>query len=142
MVLIRFMSIEEMDKYLAGEVLRNDFPWKTLNKSTSRGFCFFPEEPAPEERLHYISGVVSFDVVGAFETMGPIMLKKGTGKYRDPVQDNPKSLADALYIRPKMMDVDEYSLTEYSNKVLRLVRMGTVVFGRDYDWHLIWGKKS
>lgn len=142
MVLIRFMGIPEMEKYLAGDVLRNETTWKGINKSTSAGFCFFPADPEPEKRLHYVSGVVSFDVVGRFETIGPVMLRKGIGKYRDPMADNPKSLMEALFSKPKMMDVEEYSLTEYSNQSLRLTQMGTVIFGRDFDWHIIWADKE
>ena len=142
MVLIRFMSIQEMEKYLAGEVLRNNTTWKRINKTTSTGFCFFPAEPEPEQRLHYVSGVVSFDVVAVFELAAPIMLKKGVGKYRDPEQDTMQSLFEALYTKPKMMEVEEYSLTEYSKQTLKLIRMGTVVLGRDCEWHLIWGENK
>ncbi|MBQ9613250.1 MAG: hypothetical protein IJV14_11800 [Lachnospiraceae bacterium] len=142
MVLIRFMSIQEIEKYLAGEVLGNDTPWKVISKSTSEGFCFFPAEPAPESRLHYISGVVDFSVVAEFEVIGPIMLMKGTGRYRDPESDAPKTLYEAFFKPPKMMEVEEYSIRGYSKSTLRLLRMGTVVFGQDHEWHLIWGENK
>ena len=142
MVLVRFMGVAEMEKYLAGEDLGNTTPWKVINKSTSEGFCFFPAYPAPETRLHYISGVVDFSVVAEFEVIGPVMLMKGTGRYRDPERDIPKNLYEAFFKPPKMMEVEEYSIRGYSKATLRLLRMGTVVFGSDHEWHIIWGNEN
>lgn len=140
MRLVRFMGIEEMRKYLDGETLNNYMPWGIVGKSTSVGFCFFPADPAPETRLHYVSGVVDFAVVAEFETIGPVMLRKGTGKYRDPDGDPVKDMLDAIHMQTKMMEVEEYSMKSYSRSSLRLVRMGTVVLCGHFEWKILWGK--
>lgn len=135
---VRFMGEGEMEAYLNGKVLRNETNWKGIGKTDSQGFCFFPDTPAPEERLHYLSGVVDFDVVAVFATKGPIMLRKCSGSYRDPNEKLPGNLTEALFAPPKMIQVDEYSMKEYSASSLRLLRIGTVVFGDDRDWHIRW----
>ena len=142
MELIRFMGIREMEKYLAGDVLRNETTWKGISKSNSKGFCFFPAEPEPEKRLHYLSGVVDFDVAARFETIGPLLIRKGIGKYRDPMADVGISLFDALFGSPKLMDIEEYSMVEYSKKTLRLLQLGTVVMGSDFKWHIVWSNEK
>ena len=139
MKLVRFMGPEELQKYLSGEVLRNDMSWKYISKSSSVGFCFFPADPPPEQRLHYLSGVVSFNVVAEFETIGPLMIRKGAGRYRDPEQDDPKSLAEAIFTAPRMMEVEEYSMREYSLQSLRLLRIGRVTLQAGQpDWRIKW----
>lgn len=59
----RFMSRAEYDKYMAGEVLHNDTDHYQGEKggSVSKGFCFFTGYPF--EWAHRLNGLVSFDVL-------------------------------------------------------------------------------
>ena len=55
MQLCRFMSKEELDRYLAWENLENHTDWKQEHNMTiSKGFCFFPvrETDTPEKLIH------------------------------------------------------------------------------------------
>lgn len=47
---VRFMSIEELNKYLSGEKLKNNTVWRDRgDKTDSVGFCFFDDSESPEE---------------------------------------------------------------------------------------------
>ena len=134
------MGNNELRRYLAGETLRNGTDWHRdgHNLSTSKGFCFFPSDPPPESRLHYVSGVVDFDIVAEFQVVGCPRLKEGQGTYRDP-GTAPPSLDDILSGRsdvPKIT-VKEYSMPAYSRNTLRLMRVGTVIIGPE-GWEIVW----
>lgn len=45
MILHRFCSQEEFDRYMRGELLVNEKDHSKFSKSTSIGFCWFWEEP-------------------------------------------------------------------------------------------------
>lgn len=63
MILHRFCSQAEYDKYMASETLFNEKDHgaeRGFGATTAVGFCFFVEDP--EERKHQLSGIVDFDV--------------------------------------------------------------------------------
>lgn len=62
MILHRFMSQAEYDKYKAGEDLRNDINHNALRgeATTAMGFCWFDDDP--EVAKHRLSGIVDFDI--------------------------------------------------------------------------------
>ena len=134
---VRFMSIEELGKYLRGEKLKNHTVWKDRgDKTDSVGFCFFDDSESPEERLEYYSRGITCttDVWAVFEQIGGEPLKKRTGIYRDPEKDNASieqkmleaftAVLHGVFPDIPTMEVTEYSTTEYSQETLRLVAVG------------------
>ena len=133
---VRFMSQDELDKYKAGETLRNLTDWRKRSQVTSSvGFCFFNDAVKPEKRMEYLTGVVNLDCVAVFECIDGKM-KKSFGRYRDPDKDAGADLFDFLFKPPAMMSVDEYCTEMYSQKTMKLVREGKVVdaFRRVIQW--------
>ena len=62
MILHRFCSRAEFDKYLAGELLINRTDHRTQCRAMlSKGFCFFQGDV--DEWAHRLNGLVSFDVL-------------------------------------------------------------------------------
>ena len=137
---VRFMSRRELRKYLAGETLENNTWWFTdKNAHTdSVGFCFFDDSVPPERRMEYVNRVVDLEAVAVFEQIGGEKLKFGRGRYRDPEQDVPETMFDFLYKPVKMMPVPEYSTTKYSNKTMRLVRVGMPQVTFSGGKHITW----
>nr|DAU77529.1 MAG TPA: hypothetical protein [Caudoviricetes sp.] len=122
---VRFMSINELKKYLSGAVLKNSTDWKRRAKNTgSVGFCFFDDSVEPEERLEYLAGVVNTECVAVFERRSTEEMKKTSGMYRDPNEIIPDNLFDALFQEPEMIEVPEYSVEKYSQKDMRLIKAG------------------
>ena len=133
---VRFMSQDELDKYKAGETLKNVTDWRKKGQVTSSiGFCFFGDDVAPEKRMEYLTGVVDLDCVAVFECIDGKM-KKSSGRYRDPDKDVCVDPFDFLFNPPEMMRVDEYCTEMYSRETMRLVREGKVVdaFRRVIQW--------
>ena len=60
MILHRFCSQEEFDRYMRGELLVNEKDHSKFSKSTSIGFCWFWEEPW--YAIEYLSGIVNRDI--------------------------------------------------------------------------------
>lgn len=131
---VRFMSIEELGKYLRGEKLENHTVWKDRgDKTDSVGFCFFDDSEPPQKRLKYYSrGITcSTDVWVVFEQISGEPLRQCTGIYRDPEKDNAsieQKMLEAITavlcgVFPDVptMEVTEYSTTEYSQETLKLV---------------------
>lgn len=91
MNLVRFMSTRELYRFLDGETISGNTEWRREGyASSSKGICFFPADPKPETRLHYLSGVVSFQIVGAsnFEGMTYIgVIRKPYGERNDGGKD-------------------------------------------------------
>ena len=57
MNLVRFMSTRELYRFLDGETISGNTEWRREGyASSSKGICFFPADPKPETRLHYLSG--------------------------------------------------------------------------------------
>lgn len=134
---VRFMSIEELEKYLRGEKLKNNTVWKDGGyKTDAVGFSFFDDSEPPQKRLEYYSRGITCttDVWAVFERIGGEPLRKCTGTYRDPKKDNAsikqkilEALTAALcgkFPDIPTMEVTEYSTTEYSKETLRLVAVG------------------
>ena len=106
---VRFMSVNELEKFKQGEVLENHTDWRKLAKaSNSVGFCFFGDEVSPEQRIEYLTGVVNLDRVAVFERIASELLRQSTGRYRDPERDT-ADLLKSLLAPPPMMDVTEYT---------------------------------
>lgn len=137
MRLIRFMSADELIGYMRGQKIVSDTDWHGAGyRSTSEGICFFPADPPPESRLHYVSGVVDFDRIAEFETVGPTdLIKEAQGQYRDPnhLHDFP----------PVRVSVTEYCMPWYDMHTLKLIRFGTVYWNSDIRyWSICWRGKG
>lgn len=133
---VRFMSEYELKRFLEGEELVNDTDWKTCKKTGSVGFCFFDDEVTPEKRMEYVSGVVNLDRVVVFERIGGEPLKKSFGQYRNPELDKPNNLFEAIFNPIIPMDVPEYSTKTYSQKTMKIVKIGKVtgILERKIEW--------
>ena len=143
MKLIRFMGREELRKYLDGETLTNTTEWREAGQaSDSKGFCFFDYSEPPEKRLSYVSGIVNTDMVAMFETVpfAKIDLFEGSGRYRDVEKDLPTWVDLLTFTNIKFKEVREYSLTEYSNQILRLLEVGKPVRHTESTWEIKWEK--
>lgn len=66
MILHRFCSQEEFDRYMRGELLVNEKDHSKFSKSTSIGFCWFWEEPW--YAIEHLSGIVNRDICITVET--------------------------------------------------------------------------
>ena len=98
--------------------------------SGSVGFCFFGDDVRPEDRIEYLTGVVCMDRVAVFEPIEGEPMRVSRGLYRDPEKDSFLGYPIAT------MYVTEYSITEYSNRTMRLVKVGKVIdaFKRIIEW--------
>ncbi len=110
-VLHRFCSREEFDKYMAGEKLTNhtDHSKKRGTATTSTGFCFFTEDP--DEAKHRLSGIVDFDVCLTVEA-DRRKVKRTKGRYADHSQP--------IFSGACVM-MDEYCTPEYDRDAFKLV---------------------
>ena len=136
--LIRFMSWAELRKYLRGEIVKGSTDWSKQANTASKGICFFPATPPPEDRLHYLSGNVDFQAVAEFEVIAPVEVTTSWGEYRDPDEPLPDNLWDLVFAPVKRIRVNEYCMPEYSNKILRLLRVGNVGAGKNFEWVINW----
>lgn len=105
-----------------GETLRNNK--KHTCKTNSVGFCFLDmEDFDPKEALHFLSGVVSFDVCAVFETDKE--LNKTYGEYAEPIKPT-GSLAEDMFNLiinfSNTFTATEYCTTEYNNKDFKLIK--------------------
>lgn len=135
----RFMSHKEFERFLRGDVLINRTDWKSEgNKTGSKGFCFFPagpDDPAPEDRIAYLTGVICMDVCAVFDT-NVNDLNSSLGRYSDPDAPMP-SIQEILFGSFHGTQwVPEYSRKFYSNNDFRLVKAGTPdPRNRTIAWH-------
>lgn len=131
---VRFMSIEELKKYLRGEKLKNNTVWKDEGyKTDAVGFCFFDDSEPLKERRKYCPLAIpsNMNVWAVFEQIGGEPLRKCTATYRDPKKDNVslEQIIQELAKHRKFPDiptmwVTEYSTPEYSQETLKLVAVG------------------
>lgn len=131
---VRFMSFEEFEKFITGQALENHTDWREQGQCTdSVGFCFFDDSVPPEERIEYLTGVVTMEAVVVFERLGDEPMRKSQGRYRD--QEADKNTFN-LFAPIPMMRVDEYSVESYSWEDMRLVRLGEVIspIERKINW--------
>lgn len=135
---VRFMSQQELERYLSGETLHNKTIWREKQRNSNViGFCFFDDSCTPEERLAYVTGVVDISKVAIFERISPDPMRKSTGIYRDPEKDDIENWLDILLGEVKTMDVPEYSIEEYDQKTMRLIKTGTPVVNLG-DYSIKW----
>ena len=125
MKVFRFMSKEEFDRLNNGEILINHTNHKKNGlKTDSIGFCFFDEEEIDiKEAIHFLSGIVSFDICAVFET-DKNNLKQGYGIYAKPLRMTgilALDLYNAMTNREKIQRT-EYSTTTYNNSKFKLIK--------------------
>lgn len=126
MKVFRFMSNDEFQKFKSGKVMksRKDHSKSHNGKTNSKGFCFLNlEEYAPEEAMHFMSGIVSFDICAVFET--DEKLNRTYGIYAKPI----KSDGDILNLYEKLFigweesfQANEYCTTQYDRRTFILVK--------------------
>ena len=129
MILHRYMSEREFEAYTKGKTMRNDTRHGESAKTTSVGFCFFPEEP--EEAHRWLSGIVCDDVCVTFE-VPESKVKKSVGTYSDPDKSDNSIGAVLMDIFDHFMGNDmenvvymektEYCCKKYSKKDFKLVK--------------------
>ena len=120
------MSKEEFERFNNGETLYN-YKQHDENKTTSTGFCFFDlNDYEPYEAVHFLSGIVSFDVCAVFET-DKSNLKERYGRY------NKQNTFLIPCMFPQVFYATEYCTTEYSNKDFKLIKFSKDVWGQ---WRL------
>lgn len=118
------MSEAEYECLIAGGKLMNatDHHRERGEKSTSRGFCFFPEDP--EDAIHWLFGIVSTDWCVTLD-IPDNLLRESNATYRDPDKDpyDPKkhTWIDVLFMPIPEIERKEYCLTEYSLQVVRIL---------------------
>ena len=106
MVVHRFMSKAEWKQLKAGKVLRNSST-HAGRATTSRGFCFFTEEP--DEAIHWLSGIVNPEMCVTMDVRDGL-LNEGFGRY---------------HVGEGMQMKKEYWCEQYSVKDVDVVRHST-----------------
>lgn len=104
------------------------FHWITIKKhegkTNSIGFCFLNlEEYTPEEALHFLSGIVSFDVCAVFETEEK--LNKTYGIYAKPIKPTGNAMADIFNLLVGFNEhfkANEYCIKSYNKEKFRLLK--------------------
>lgn len=115
--LMRFMGVNELAAFLAGQELENHTDWRKQAQSTdSKGFCFFDLSEPPEERLKYLSGVVDSSFIAVFEVEDGVKLRESSGRYAIP--------GHGCVFQPPMQKKREYSTERYSSRTFKIERFG------------------
>lgn len=127
--LMRFMGVNELAAFLAGQELENHTDWRKKAQSTdSKGFCFFDLSEPPEERLKYLAGIVDSSFIAVFEVADGVKLRESSGRYAIPGHSG-----DFVY-PPPMQNKVEYSIEQYSSRTFTIKRFGvTNLVGVDHD---------
>ena len=122
MILHRFMSEAEYEVLIAGGKLMNatDHHKEHGRKTTSVGFCFFPEDP--DKAIHWLSGVVNTEMCVTLD-IDDSLLTESTGIYRDDEKDdiNGMSLLELMFTPAPQIERKEYCITEYSLNVAKVL---------------------
>ena len=121
MKVFRFMSKEEFEKYMNGDILINTV--EHIAKTNSRGFCFLSlKDFEPEEAMHFLSGIVTFDVCAVFET--DVKLNKSYGVYAKPIKETGNIMNDLinLFSNFTTFKTNEYCTTSYDKRKMKLIR--------------------
>lgn len=113
MILNRFCSAQEYERYMAGERLANITDHSLRHSSTAKGFCFF--EGNPEKEKHYLSGIVDFDYCLTF-LVPDGMVERCHGKYPNWIKNGKRN---GSVIK------EEWCCTEYDNKDFKLLNAST-----------------
>ena len=115
--LMRFMGVNELAAFLAGQELENHTDWSKRSKGTkSKGFCFFDLSEPPEERLKYLSGIVDRSFIAEFEVEDGVKLRESSGRYAIPGHGD--------VFPPPMQKKREYSTERYSSRTFKIERFG------------------
>lgn len=115
--LMRFMGVNELAAFLAGQKLENHTDWRKKGQRTdSKGFCFFDLSEPPEERMKYLAGVVDRSFVAVFEVEGGVKLRESSGRYAIPGHGD--------VFPPPMQKKREYSTERYSSRTFKIKRFG------------------
>lgn len=115
--LMRFMGVNELSAFLAGQELENHTDWRKKGQRTdSKGFCFFDLSEPPEERLKYLAGVVDRSFVAVFEVEDGVKLRESSGRYAIPGHGD--------VFPPPMQKKREYSTERYSSRTFKIERFG------------------
>ena len=132
MKVFRFMSKLEFEKYKNDITLINNK--KHDGKTNSIGFCFLNiEEFTPEEAMHFLSGIATFDVCAVFETEEK--LNKTYGIYAKQIKSTGNPFEDLLNLFSGFTDnftANEYCITEYSKKTMKLLKYSEEIW-RQWD---------
>lgn len=130
MKVFRFMNKVEFEKYKRDFPLRNNK--KHDGKTNSVGFCFFNlEEYTPEEAMHFLSGIVSFDICAVFETEEK--LNKTYGVYAKPIKSTGNIFEDLLNVFSGFADrftANEYCINEYNKKTMKLLKYSEEIWNQ------------
>ena len=122
MILHRFMSEAEYEVLIAGGKLMNatDHHKEHGRKTTSVGFCFFPEDP--DKAIHWLSGVVNTEMCVTLD-IDDSLLTESTGIYRADEKDDIEgmSLLELMFTPAPQIERKEYCLTEYSLNVAKVL---------------------
>lgn len=115
--LMRFMGVNELAAFLAGQELENHTDWRKKAQSTdSKGLCFFDLSEPPEERLKHLAGVVDRSFIAVFEVEDGVKLRESSGRYAIPGHRD-------VY-PPPMQNKVEYSTERYSSRTFTIKRFG------------------
>ena len=135
MEVFRFMSKEEFEKFNNGDQLYN-YKEHNENKTTSTGFCFFDlKDYKPHDSIHFLSGIVSFDICAIFETKRD-NLKERYGRYHK------QNTLLIPCIFPQVFYATEYCTTKYNNKDFKLIKYSEDIWKqwsiqeeqKDFNW--------
>ena len=122
MKIFRFMSKVEFEKYKKNFTLKNNK--KHEGKTNSVGFCFLNiEDFTPEEAMHFLSGIATFDVCAVFETEEK--MQKTYGIYAKPLKSTGNPMEDLINLLMGFTDrftADEYCITEYNKNNMKLLK--------------------
>lgn len=135
MILHRFMSKREYDALMAGKKLVNTTNHGAMGeRSSSIGFCFFPEEP--EEAIHWLSFLVDADYCVTMDITGQ-SVTASKGRYRD-VEKDTGGLGDNV----PMLWRTEYCTTEYSLQTVKVLHVTDEyrMYGRFPENATFWDK--
>ena len=136
---MRCMSKEEFSRYKNGETLRNlntHGGWKT----DAIGFCFFPVSrtcESVEQRLRYLAGIVSLDIVAVFATTPGTWLTRATGWYRNPDFDI-QAFNRLEVVNSAMTKKTEFCTTVYDKSMLKLIGWGRPYYITGHGWYVQW----
>lgn len=122
MKIFRFMSNIEFEKYKNNIKLENTKVHE--GKTNSVGFCFLnADDYTPEEAMHFLSGIATFDICAVFETKEK--LKKTYGVYAKPLKSTGDITTDIMNLLMGFGDrftADEYCINEYDKDKFKLIK--------------------
>ena len=122
MIVHRFMSEKEYKALLTGKIITNNTIHARKGfKTTSKGFCFFTQDP--DEAVHWLSGIVDMDYCVTFE-IEEKLLARTQGKYADGEKFDP---AKVMHIGDKIEYIvkQEYCRFWYCLDIVKILSVST-----------------